>query len=387
MSSQRPGRSAPSRSAPERSPDLPAAAERGRRRAQSSRRIALAALVVAVLAIGLGAWRVIVPPGSPCQSVAWNVAPAAADLPAGWTIAGIQYDVDRKLMTVIGPAPATQTASQPLVYATVTCYAQDAADAVTRSGAAATAAGEQVTLRPDLGEQGFASVGSSGTAFIEFRHGNVVASIAASGGATAAEAGTVASAVDRAMGGTGAGSAASVSASGVGAVSSRASTAPSASASGGASPSPAAPELEAALPKKVGAATLTIQSATGTTILGTDQGSRAIAAALRAAGKTAADLRVAQAFDVSSTVDLQILAFSVTGMSLDSVRSLVLDSWLVASGAGVKRDSVTLAGHAFTRIDYGDKGIQDYVLATADRVIIIETADANLASAAAAALP
>ena len=82
-----------------------------------------------------------------------------------------------------------------------------------------------------------------------------------------------------------------------------------------------------------------------------------------------------------------MVAISVTGMQPDALRSLVLDSWLVASGAGVKSDSVTLAGHTFTRIDYGDKGTLDYVLASTDRVVIIETADANLASAAAAALP
>jgi hypothetical protein len=366
-----------------------AAAERSRQGARSTRRIAIAAIVVALLAIGLAAWRVVSPPGSPCQSTAWNVAPATGDLPAGWTLTSSQYDIDRKSMTLLGPSPSAQTTNQAVVYATITCYAQDAADAVSRSVAATTAAGQQVTQRPDLGEQGFSAVDRSGAAFIQFRHGSVVAYIAASGDATAAEANAVASAFDRAMGGNGgtAGGGGAVGASPASSENGAVPSGTSASESAGASPSAAAPELEAALPTRVGTATLTIESATGPTVLGTDQGSRAITAALRAAGKTADDFRVAQAFDTSGGTDLSIVAISVPGVKLDTLRTLVLDAWLVANGAGVKTDSVTLAGHPFTRIDFGDQGALDYVLATADRVIVIQTADANLASQAAAALP
>jgi hypothetical protein len=64
-----------------------------------------------------------------------------------------------------------------------------------------------------------------------------------------------------------------------------------------------------------------------------------------------------------------------------------MDSWLAASGAGVKTSSVTLAGRTFTRIDYGDQGAIDYVTAETDKVIVITTADASVAQQAAAALP
>ncbi|HEY8869403.1 MAG TPA: hypothetical protein VIM30_08420 [Candidatus Limnocylindrales bacterium] len=342
-----------------------------------------------MLAIGLAAWRVIAPAGSPCQSTAWNVTPAGGDLPAGWTITSNQYDIDRKSMTLLGPTPSSQTANQAVIYATITCYTQDAADAVKRSIAATTAAGQQVTERPDLGDQGFASVDRSGAAVIQFRHGSVVADIAASGDATSAEANAVASAFDRAMGGNGATAGAGGGNTSVSPASSDAGAIPSgasASESAGASASAAAPELEAALPTVVGTTSLTIQSATGPTVLGTDQGSRAITAALRAVGKTADDFRVAQAFDTSGATDLTIVAISVPGMKPDALRALVLNAWLVATGPGVKTDSIALAGRAFSRVDYGDKGALDYVLSLTDRVIVIQTADANLAGQAAAAL-
>jgi hypothetical protein len=74
-------------------------------------------------------------------------------------------------------------------------------------------------------------------------------------------------------------------------------------------------------------------------------------------------------------------------MKLDALLALVKDSWLAASGAGVKEDQVTLGGRTFTRIDYGDQGTKNYILAEDNKVIVIETADADLAAQAAAALP
>ena len=66
---------------------------------------------------------------------------------------------------------------------------------------------------------------------------------------------------------------------------------------------------------------------------------------------------------------------------------MVLETLLAASGDGVTKDTVTLAGQAWTRIDYGDGGTLDYVLTDGANVIVITTADAALAEQAAAALP
>ena len=50
-------------------------------------------------------------------------------------------------------------------------------------------------------------------------------------------------------------------------------------------------------------------------MLGEDQSSRAITAALRAEGKTPADLTLAQAYDETQAADLSIIAFAVDGLS------------------------------------------------------------------------
>jgi hypothetical protein len=77
----------------------------------------------------------------------------------------------------------------------------------------------------------------------------------------------------------------------------------------------------------------------------------------------------------------------VDGLSSAKVLPIVLDSWLAASGAGVTRQTVTLAGKEFTRVDYGDEGPMDYVGTNGDAVIVITTADPAVAAATAAALP
>lgn len=354
---------------------------------RTTRRLAVAALVVALAGTGFSAWRTLAAPADAgCQTAAWDTAPAVDALPPGWTISSTQYDISRKTMTLLGPAPQDSTSNQAVLYATVTCYPQGAADSVTRAQDAATAAGQTVTPRADLGDQGFLAEDPSGAIFLQFRHGNVVVYLAASGDATGAEVDAMASSFDHAMGGNSVAPPVGTPAAG-GASPSGGLSSPGASEAPSASAAAVAPDLEAALPKQVGTIALTIESALGTTILGSDQGSRAIVAALRAEGKVADDLRIAQAYDASGQADLSILAVSVSGMKLDAVKALVLDSWLAATGAGVTKDTVTLAGKSFTRVNYGDGGMMDYVLARGNLVIVIETADANVAAQAAAALP
>ena len=153
--------------------------------------------------MALAAWRALSPAGSSCQETAWDTTPKDRDLPAGWTTNASQYDVDRKQMTVVGPAPADDTTAQAVVYVTITCFPTGAADAVTRSGDAAAAAGQTVTDRDDLGDQAFSAQDGSGATFVQLRHGDVVAYLAASGDATATEVDQLASAFDKALGGDG----------------------------------------------------------------------------------------------------------------------------------------------------------------------------------------
>jgi hypothetical protein len=353
--------------------------------ARTSRIVAVAAIVIALVALGLTAWRTFAPPsasGGDCQARAWAVTPATDQLPADWTAGASQYDLSRKTMSFLGPIPTDETSSEPVVYVTVTCFAQGAADSVTLSQKAATDAGQSVISLDDLGDQAFNAVDDTGAGFTQLRHGDTVVYLAGSADTSSTDLDKLASAFDKALGGDG------------GTIR-QPTIAPSvdpgaASADPGesvAAESPAAPDLIALLPTQVGDVALTADSATGASILAEDQGSRPILAALRAAGKEATDLRVAQAYDANQVSDLFIQAITVDGMPIDAMKALVMQTWLPAIGAGATQSEVTLAGKPWTRIDLGDGGTMDYVMSEAPNVIVITTADPKLAEQAAAALP
>jgi len=347
--------------------------------------VALVALLVAGVALGLTAWRLLAPgadagAGAACQATAWDTTPKIANLPDGWTIAASQYDISRKTMSLLGQAPLDETTTQAVVYATISCFDTGAADSVTRSAAAAAKAGQTVTNRDDLGDQAFSATDSSNSVFLQLRHGSIVVYLAASGDANQTEVDTIASAFDKALGGDG------------GAISLAADTPPPAASdevpsASDVAASPVAPELEAALPAKVGDTVLTIDSALGSMVLQDDQGSRAILAALRAEGKDADALRLARGSDGSGATDLSILVMSVDGMAVDKVQELVINSWLSASGAGVTRTTVKLDGQDWLALDYGDESTKDYVRSAGTRVYVITTADPAVAGQAAAAIP
>ena len=356
--------------------------------ARTTRILATAALVVALVALGFAAWRMLVPADAGCQQQAWDVTPAAEDLPTGWIASASQFDIDRKTMSFLGPTPQDEASSQAVIYATVTCFRAGAEDGVTRSRAAAEDAGQSVADRDDLGEQAYSAVDDSGAAFLQMRTGKIVVYLAASGDASATEVDELASAFDRALGGDGG----TIAPPAVVPTDDQA----GASLDTGASPapgeslaaeSPAAPDLVAILPTQVGSIAMASDSATGGTFLSDDQGSRAIQAALRAAGKMPDDLRVAQAFDEAGVADLSVMAVTVDGLPAEQTRDIVLENWLAATGDGVTKDTVTLDGRTWTRIDYGDGGTLDYVLIDGANVIVITAADAALAEQAAAALP
>ena len=351
---------------------------------RTTRTIAIVAIVLAVVGVALAATRFLTPSATSCQDTAWSTVPAKADLPADWELSTSQFDINRQQATLVGPAPADETTNQGVVYATITCFPAGATEAVGRSERAARDAGQTVVVRDDLGDGGFVSTDQNGATFLQLRHGAVVTYLAASADVSGGDVDQLASAYDKAMGGDG------------GAVSlgtpDAASTAPSDEASDPAAsdeaPSAAAaPKLEALLPSKVGDVAMTINSALGADVLAEDQASRAIIAALRADGKTPDDLTVAQAFDDTGAADLSILVTAVDGLSGTKLKAIMLDSWLAASGAGVVRNTVTLDGRTFTRVDYGDGKAKDYLLVDGDSVLVITTSSADLAKAAATALP
>ena len=364
---------------------------------RTTRTIAVFALVIALVALGLGVWQTVgtLTKAASCQTAAWNVTPAADQMPADWSVRASTYDVGRRSISMTGPDPADSSTQPGMGLATITCFPEGGADSVNRSRAAAKAAGQAVTDRKDLGDQAWTSEDSSGSFFANIRRANVVAFLAFSGTVTQDEVDQIASAFDLALGGQGGsdvpGPADTQTPDGSDAAPSIEDSFPIDSIDPGASDipsdSPAAADLERLLPKKVGTVALTVQSALGPDLLGEDQGSRAILAALRQAHLTSAALRIAQAYDETGASDITILVVEVKGMPLDAMRQLVLDSWLAASGAGVITSEVTIGGHQFTRYDYGDEGTRDYVVSADGHVLVITTADTALAEQAAAALP
>lgn len=355
---------------------------------RTTRRLAIAAVALAIIAFGFTAWRGLVPSASACQSNAWSASPAAAALPQGWATQATLFDPDRLSLTLVGPAPADQNSSQAVIYATVSCFHGDAADAVTRSEAAANVAGQTVSSRSDLGDQGYSASSPSGASFIQFRAGNVVVSIAGSGSTKTAEVEAVASAFDLQLGGSGSTAVLpTVQPSDV-AATPPAGTAPP-DPFGSAPPSAAAPapELEALLPKTAGGLPLTVNSAVGSAILGTDPGSRAIIAALTAAGIPVDDFHAAEAYEESGTLDLSVVAFRAIGMDAVAMRKIVLDTWLAGTGTGVTTTDITIGGRTVTQVDYGDSGTKPYLLTSGDAVIVITTSDSAIAAEVVAAIP
>jgi len=382
MTSNRPNpEAAPGAPRPRPSEERARLADEGR----TTRRIAIAAIVVALLAVGLAVLRAVLPAGSSCQQASWDVRPAVSDLPLGYTLSASQYDINRQQVTFLGPLPADETSTQGVVYVTVTCFDEGAADAVARSEQAAKDADQTVTTRGDLGDGGFAATDEGGSNFVQLRHGDVVVYLAASAEVDPTDVDGIASAYDKALGGDGGAVAVGTQDPGVEEPSDEVeSEVPSEELP---SEVAIAPELEAKLPAEVDGTVLTIDSAVGTDVLGEDQSSRAITAALRAAGKSPADLTLAQAYDETQAADLSIIAFAVEGLSDAKTRGIVLDSWLSASGAGVVRSDVQLGGTTVTRIDYGDGGTMDYVVTRDGALVVITTADEALATAAIAAMP
>lgn len=375
--------------------------------ARNALRLGAAAFVVAVIGLVVGAVALAGTSGSSCRTAAWSVVPAAADLPTGWSIGASQVAVDGMTTEVVGPAPAGGTTAPPTIYLQASCYNGDAAAALDSSRAAAVAAGETIVDRPDLGDGGYAiQSGSSTPTAVFFRRAGLVITASPSGTVTTSDlegaTSAIATAADRALAGIGVAAASlapgsspsPAASSGAGGSSPAPSNVAGASpaASGGAAgaspnPSPAAPELIAMLPDKVGSTPLTRDSVIGTDVLADDTTSRAMIAGLATLGSTPANLHIAQAYDETGTLQASLVAFRVPGMPASKLAPIVVDTWLSGSSAGVVTSKVTLGGRELTKVTYGSGGPSAYVRESGEAVIVIDTTDAALAGTIAALLP
>jgi hypothetical protein len=321
-----------------------------------------------------------------CRNAAWAATPDEHNLPTGWTLSSTDLNANGMTVSILGQASADGTSDQPVVYASVTCYGDVAQTAMSQYRTAAKAANAKVTDRGLGGDAYDVSNPATGSVTTLFRVGGLIGQIADGGSVGATDLADITIAVATAMGDEGAAGTRTAGAnpSDAAAASDQPSDEPVGSDETGATPA-TAPELEAHLPTEVSGTPLTIQSGGASDYLPQDPSSGALTAALRRDGITLADLQVAQAYDETQSLDLNVIGFRLTKGDVAKLRTAVLSSWLSGTAPGVKQTAVHLAGKTFTKVDYGT-GRNDYVYRGTDYVIVIETSDANLATEVAAGL-
>ena len=246
---------------------------------------------------------------------------------------------------------------------------------------AAKAAGSTVVDRASAGDAYDVINKSTGSITTLFRVGQLIGQVAGAGSADDPDLATITSALAAAMGdGTAAGNA--------GTLPSHVATAsgePGASNGGSEEPGSSGPVsvLEAAMPTSIQGTPLTADSATGDQGLLGDPASRALAARLVSLGANLDDLEVSRALDYTNTLDIAVYGFRLPGFDAAKLKAAVLEAWLGSNGTGVKQTTVTLGGKRLIKIDAGTQGPLDYVYATSDHVIVIDTADPAAAEEAA----
>ena len=314
---------------------------------------------------------------SACRSAAWAAIPDAAKLPAGWTIGQSDLNANGLTVSIVGPPSADGSTRPPVVYASVTCYGDAAAAALESNRKGADAAGATISDRTADGQAYDVDNPSTGSVTTLFRVGGLIGQVADAGTAAPADLAAISTAMAAAMGdGSAAGSGGIV---------------PPPAGSGDplgsepaptdeASPTPFAPELERLMPSTVGTTKLTIQSASATDLFGDDPASRALSARIRALGGTMDQLEIAQAYDEASALDVSIIGFRLPGADAAKLKTAIVETWLSAGADGIPTTTVTLGGKSLTKVDYGDQGTTQYVYAGTDYVIVIDTADANVAA-------
>jgi hypothetical protein len=322
-----------------------------------------------------------------CRTAAWTAVPDPRDLPANWTLSSTDMNANGMTVSIGGPASADGSTTQPIVYASVTCYGDVAATAMKQNRTAAETSGATVVDRGAGAEAYDVRNASTGSVTTIFRVGQLIGQVADAGTADPADLATITAALARAMGDE---SAAGRPGSAAPRPSGASSGAPAGSGDlgeGSAPPSaPVAPELEAVMPTSVLGTPLSVDSATGDQALAADPASRAFAARLTSLGAKVANVQVARAFDDTQSVDVAVVGFRLPGFDPAKLKAAVLEAWLGAGEAGVKQTAVTLGGKRVIKVDYGGGGAIDYVYATADHVIVIDTGDESAAADVASQL-
>jgi len=353
--------------------------------------------VLSVLATALAIAAIVITTRSPdstgCATVAWKAIPDGAALPTGWSLVSNQIYVDSLATTVAGPTPSS--GQRPVVFATITCFGNDAPLALRRAHEGAIAAGGTDVAIAAIGDETYANVSSAAaTTTIFLRRGSLVAAVSAPLSVNQTTLAAVGRTLDTAMTRALAVSpdatpiaqpTAAPSSAAASPVASQVagSAAPSASPSG--AESHVAPTLERLLPKTVGTTTLATQSVLGSTALGSGTASQSLIASLKNLGKTPADLEIAGAYDPTSALDLHLFAYRVVGVDATELGRAVIESQLTDTAAGAASSQVTVGGHAVTKISF-TSGTPVYIDVLNGVVYAVQSSDSNLVATVISAL-
>ncbi|MFL5689230.1 MAG: hypothetical protein ACJ77I_09570 [Chloroflexota bacterium] len=147
-----------------------------------------------------------------------------------------------------------------------------------------------------------------------------------------------------------------------------------------------APDLEAALPGAVNGVDLQTQSVTGSGLLTDDEWSTSVTTFLTGAGKTAADLQFAQAYDPAQSIDGSFEVYRVAGIEGTKLRDALVNAWK-GDFPDLKLTDVTVGGQKMVRGEFDADTPASYLYVRGDEVFDIWTNDEKVAAAAIAALP
>ncbi len=146
------------------------------------------------------------------------------------------------------------------------------------------------------------------------------------------------------------------------------------------------PALEATLPKTVDGTVLSTLSTTGAETLSGDPTNDGLFKWLTSVGKSSNDLEYAEAYDPTSTVDVDIIALRASGITAAQLRPELIKSWMATDATGITRSDKTIGGKAVVALEYVDQGFVDYVFERGDAVVVLTTSDPALAGRVVSAL-
>lgn len=134
------------------------------------------------------------------------------------------------------------------------------------------------------------------------------------------------------------------------------------------------------LPGSVDGTTMSIDSVTGTTALGTDATSQALIAWLGDRGKTSSDLQIGRARDPTGDRPIRLYAFRVEGVDHPDLATAIVSAFRADATSSPTESQVTFAGRKVTKVTYS-QGPAEYLIEGAGGVVFdIETTDESLVS-------